>query len=157
MNIKFFYFQSNKEDWCTLAQSVYKKKITPFYPFEFKIIKSVNLKRSQRLEKVKKEETLLLKNLNKDDYLVLFDENGKKYGTSEQFAEGVQRVIELNKKSIVFLIGGSFGVSELVKERANLKINLSTLTMNHHVALVVALEQIYRSLCIMKNIPYHNR
>ena len=54
------------------------------------------------------------------------------------------------------LIGGAFGVSEEVKSRANWRVNLSPMTLNHHVAAIVGLEQLYRALAINKNLPYHN-
>ena len=66
------------------------------------------------------------------------------------------RALESSKQRVVFLIGGAFGIGDKVKARANLKINLSNLTMSHQMALAMCLEQIYRAFTIWKNHPYHN-
>ncbi len=57
---------------------------------------------------------------------------------------------------MIFIIGGAYGVNEEVKKRADLKVSLSAMTMNHIMAQAVSLEQIYRAFTIIKNLPYHN-
>ena len=94
--------------------------------------------------------------LSKNDFVMIFDENGKSYDDSIQFSKKLNSVFNLGKQNIVFIIGGSYGFSDEIKLLANEKFSLSNLTMNHHVAKLVAMEQIYRAICIQKNIPYHN-
>lgn len=155
MKIVFFYLESQKEDWALNAQSIYIEKIKRFSDFEVLKIKSPNISRDNKAHKIEEESKLILAKLKPDDYLLLFDENGKILDSIE-FAQNFKRIQEANPKRIIFLIGGAFGVSEDIKKRANQKLALSKMVMNHHVALTVALEQIYRTLTILKGIPYHN-
>ena len=61
-----------------------------------------------------------------------------------------------SKKEIIFLIGGAYGLSEKILERANQKIALSKMTFSHQMVRIIFLEQLYRSFTILKNEPYHN-
>ena len=156
MEIKLIYIQSGKEEWAELASQLYKKKINHYYKFTIDLIKTKSLPRSKKNEKIKLEKDLIFKKISNTDYLVIFDENGKKFENSILFSKEIESVFNLGKQKIIFLIGGSYGFSNEIKERADKKISLSSLTMNHHVAKIAAMEQIYRSICIIKNIPYHN-
>lgn len=155
MKIAFFYLESQKEDWALEAQSLYSEKIKRFSDFEIIKIKSPSVARDNKEYKVEEESKLILSKLKSDDYLALFDEGGKLFDSIE-FAQNFKRIQESNPKRIVFLIGGAFGVSEEIKKRANQKLSLSKMVMNHHVAMNMALEQIYRAFTIIKGIPYHN-
>lgn len=155
MKIVFLYLESQKEDWALEAQSLYAEKIKRFADFEILKIKSPSIARDNKAHKVEEESRLILSKIKSDDQFLLFDEGGKLFDSIE-FAKNFKRVQESNPKRIVFLIGGAFGVSEEIKKRANQKLSLSKMVMNHHVALTMALEQIYRTFTILKNIPYHN-
>ena len=155
MKIAFFYLESQKEDWALEAQSLYSEKIKRFSDFEIIKIKSPSVARDNKEYKVEEESKLILSKLKPDDYLALFDEGGKLFDSIE-FAQNFKRIQESNPKRIVFLIGGAFGVSEEIKKRANQKLSLSKMVMNHHIAMSMALEQIYRAYTIIKGIPYHN-
>lgn len=155
MKLAFFYLESQKEDWALEVQSLYSEKIKRFCDFEILKIKSPSVARDNKEYKVDEESKIVLSKLKSDDYLVLFDESGKIYDSVE-FANNFQRIQDSNPKRVVFLIGGAFGVSQEIKKRANQKLSLSKLVMNHHVALSMALEQIYRAFTIIKGIPYHN-
>jgi len=149
------YLESQKEDWALEAQVLYSEKIKRFSDFEILKIKSPAVARDNKDYKVEEESKLILSKLKPDDYLALFDEGGKLFDSIE-FAQNFKRMQESNPKRIIFLIGGAFGVSEEIKKRANQKLSLSKMVMNHHVALNVSLEQIYRAFTIIKGIPYHN-
>lgn len=155
MKVVFLYLESQKEDWALEAQSLYTEKIKRFIDFEIIKIKSPSIARENKDHKIQEEAKLVLSKLKADDYLALFDEGGKLFDSIE-FAQNFKRIQESNPKRIVFLIGGAFGVAEDVKKRANQKLSLSKMVMNHHIALSMALEQIYRTFTILKGIPYHN-
>ncbi len=87
--------------------------------------------------------------------MVLLDEQGKGL-TSKAFSKELVQWVESGKKRVVFVIGGSYGVSDAVKTRANIKLKLSDFVLNHWVAQIVLTEQIYRALAIWRNLPYHN-
>jgi 23S rRNA (pseudouridine1915-N3)-methyltransferase len=87
-------------------------------------------------------------------FRLVLDERGKKL-TSRAFAEEVKRIEGNPRKTCALLVGGADGLSERVRESADLLWSLSPLTLQHDMALVVALEQIYRAHTILAGIPYH--
>lgn len=157
MKIKFLIFETKTPGWVEEARSEYAAKIGGFMPFEISILKSPSADRDQADVKRKREGEMLLKQLDERDMLVLFDEAGKLAKTSEDFARELGRAVESGKQRLVFCIGGAYGFSDEVKKRAQMKWSLSPLTMNHWIAQLMALEQIYRGFTILKGIPYHNR
>jgi 23S rRNA (pseudouridine1915-N3)-methyltransferase len=87
-------------------------------------------------------------------FRLVLDERGKKL-TSRAFAEEVKRIEGNPRKKCALLVGGADGLSERVREAADLLWSLSSLTLQHEMALVIALEQIYRAHTIVSGIPYH--
>lgn len=155
MKLAFIHIESQKESWANDAQDTYETKIKRFCEFEIIKIKSPSHGRDQKDLKVLEESKLVLSKIKDQDFLVLFDEKGKDLD-SVAFAKALERTFESNPKRVVFLIGGAFGVSDEIKSRVQLTLSLSKMVMNHHVAMTVALEQIYRAFTIQKGIPYHN-
>ena len=157
MKIKFLILETKAPDWVNTARSEYVAKLKPFVNFEFKPLKSPNADRDSAAVKRKLEAELILKELGEKDMLILFDEKGKLAKTSEDFSATLARVLESGKSTIVLCIGGPYGFSDDVRKRAQMQWSLSPLTMNHWIASLMALEQIYRGFTILKGIPYHNR
>lgn len=155
MKIVFLTVETKSPGWLSEAKKVYQKKLSAFYSFEEIEIKSPQISRDDKLLKIKKEEEKILAKLTPQDFVVVFDESGKSYASID-FSKELQKRIERSPSRIVFLIGGAFGLSEELKKRAQWKVSLSEMTMNHWVAQLMALEQIYRAFTISKNIPYHN-
>lgn len=85
-----------------------------------------------------------------NDFLIALDENGLQF-SSIDFANNIEKIT----KPISFLIGGAFGLSNEVKQKANLLLSLGKLTLPHVLARVILVEQIYRSYTITTNHPYH--
>lgn len=157
MKLKFLILETKAPDWVNSARAEYQAKINPFVPFEIRPLKSPNADRDSAAVKQKLEAELILRELGEKDLLVLFDEKGKLAKASEDFSMSLSRVLESGKSTIVFCIGGPYGFSDEVRKRAQMQWSLSPLTMNHWVASLMALEQLYRGLTIIKGIPYHNR
>lgn len=146
---------SAQEDWVETASQNYVKKIKPFVQFE---IKNLRLKKSGREDagvKKKNDSDQILNELEDADYVILFDEKGDT-PDSKALAQTVNQVLQSGKKRVVWIIGGAYGVDERIQKRAQKKISLSKMVMNHLVAQTVVLEQIYRSFTILNNLPYHN-
>ncbi len=148
-------FKTAKEPWFEELQALYVKKINPFWTFEVQSLKTLKQERQDKEAKKKFEETELLKKLTSDDYIILFDEKGKDLD-SLQFSVALEKSTLSGKKRVVFLIGGAYGVSDHIFQKAHLKVSLSKMVLNHLVAEAVVLEQIYRGLTILNRIPYHN-
>lgn len=102
---------------------------------------------------LEKEGENLLNQIGKDDYVVLLDLRGKEM-TSEEFAARMEELTSRGK-SIVFVIGSSYGLSDALRKRSDLSLCLSRMTFTHPMARVLVLEQIYRSFKINAHETYH--
>ena len=156
MKWSLFDFKTAREPWFDEAEQVYLKKIKPYAALEVSHLKTLKADRNEAALKKNFESKLLLEKLTSDDYIILLDENGKKYGSIE-FSMLINSVHESGKKRGVFIIGGAFGVTEEIKKKSHKMVCLSEMTMNHLVAEIMLLEQFYRALTILNRIPYHNQ
>lgn len=107
------------------------------------------------VELLEKEASALQAELDSDDFVILLDERGKSW-TSRQLAKNIEEHFLYEQRAVVFIIGGANGFHESMRERADRKLSLSALTFNHELALAVFIEQLYRTLTIIKGHPYHN-
>ncbi len=154
--IRLLVVSDNKEEWLRSAQSLYVKKINHFENFEIVALKPYRQARAQTQEKIERESEQILKKIEHKDYVILADLDGKET-SSLQFAEKIENLLShFSGRRWTFVIGGAYGVSDKLRERADTKLKLSKMTMNHHVAQAFLLEQIYRAFTIIKKIPYHN-
>ena len=115
--------------------------------------------RDKVLEEIEEKHRLegeeILKKLQSTDWLILLDENGKKY-SSTQFSKHLEQLFIRSPKRLIFLIGGAYGFSDEIYARANEKLSLSNMTFSHQMIRLFFLEQFYRALTIQKNLPYHH-
>lgn len=102
-----------------------------------------------------KEGNLILQLLNNEDYVVVLDEKGREFRTIE-FSEQLRKIFMLSKKRVVFVIGGPWGFSDEVYERADFRMSLSKLTFSHQMVRLLFVEQLYRALTVIKGDPYHH-
>ena len=93
--------------------------------------------------------------IDNSDLVILLDEKGKEY-TSRQFSEKIDFWLSSSIRRINFLIGGAYGFSEEIYQRANEKISLSKMTFTHQMIRLFFVEQIYRASTILQGKPYHN-
>ena len=136
---------------------IYKKRLQFYNKFEIEIIpdlkKTKNLDENQQKEK---EGELILAKTQNSDFLVLLDENGKEF-SSEKFSEYIQKRLNSGLKQLIFVIGGPYGFSDAVYQRANSKVALSQMTFSHQMVRLFFTEQLYRAFTILKNEPYHHK
>lgn len=126
--------------------------------WNFEIIAIPDVKNAKNLspDLLKKEEAKLFFNhIDNSDLVVLLDEKGKEY-TSRQFSDRVDFWLSSSVKKVNFLIGGAYGFSEEIYQRANEKISLSKMTFTHQMIRLFFVEQIYRASTILQGKPYHN-
>lgn len=155
MKIVFVTTTSKLPSWLDEVVKDYSKKISFWFPTELKNLQTKSVGRDASHEKIKAEAEKLRGFIEPSDFVVLCDEKGRQF-SSMQFAQKIETVMAGGKKRLVFIIGGAYGVSEEVKKNAQLICTLSPMTFNHHVAIAVILEQVYRALTIIKGIKYHN-
>ncbi len=110
---------------------------------------------SQEQQKAKEAE-LILKRIITTDYVVLLDENGQEF-TSTQFASFLDKKNISGIQHMVFVVGGPYGFDASVYQRANDKLSLSRMTFSHQMIRLFFAEQLYRAFTIMKGEPYHHQ
>lgn len=155
LRIALLSLNSSPEKWVKEALEYYETKLSRFCEFEKLEMKPFSSSRSDAEEKKRKDSEILLKKLLPDDFVILCDERGQNFD-SLGFAAKMEKLIDLSRRRYVFVLGGPYGASEDLKSRANLLLRLSDMTMNHWVAEVMLLEQVYRGFTILKKLPYHN-
>ncbi len=136
--------------------NIFTKRVANYYAVDWNIIAMPkNAGSLTEPELKKKEGEIILAALQKEDYLVLLDERGKQL-SSEGFAAFLQQRANESTKRLVFLIGGAFGVSNPVMQRANFKWSLSQLVFPHQLVRLLLAEQVYRACTINRNEKYHH-
>ena len=136
---------------------VYLKRLQFYTKFEIEIIPDLKkVKNLDENQQKTKEGELILNKTQTSDFVVLLDENGKQF-SSEAFSEYLQKRMNSGLKQLIFVIGGPYGFSEAVYQRADGKISLSKMTFSHQMVRLFITEQIYRGFTILKNEPYHHR
>lgn len=134
----------------------YVNRLKHYIKFEIDFLADIkNVKNLSEAQQKEKEGQLLLAKVANTDFLVLLDERGKSF-TSEAFAEYLQQRMNSGVKNLIFVIGGPYGFSEAVYERANAKIALSAMTFSHQMIRLFVVEQLYRGFTILRNEPYHH-
>ena len=134
----------------------FSARIKKYFPVEWQIISPPKNAATLSENDLKKAEaTIILAQLQKDDYLVLLDERGKQL-SSPELANFIQQRGNESSKRIVFLIGGAFGVDETVNQRANYIWCLSKLVFPHQIVRLILAEQVYRACSILRNEKYHH-
>lgn len=135
----------------------YIGRLKHYIPFNFTVIPDIKQAKSLSQDQLKvKEGELILKQIEKSDLLVLLDENGKLF-SSVLFSEYMQSHMLAGRKRVIFVIGGAYGFSKDVYDRANAKVSLSKMTFSHQMVRMIFVEQLYRAMTILKGEPYHHR
>lgn len=156
MRMVLFLTGKTKEKYITEGIQDYERRIKKYTSFE--IVTLPGLKNSGNLtpaEVRSKEGGKIISSLDGDDYVILLDEKGTEFATADM-SKWLEKLISHTKKRLVFIIGGSWGFSDEVYQRADFILSLSKLTFSHQLARLVFMEQIYRVLAILKGDPYHH-
>ena len=134
----------------------YLTRLPRHWNFEITEIPDVKNARNLTPDLLKKEEAKLFLNIIENtDLVVLLDEKGKQF-TSREFAQKLDSYQNNSIKKICFLVGGAYGFSEEIYQRANEKISISKMTFTHQIIRLFFVEQIYRADQILQGKPYHN-
>jgi len=157
MKIQLWSIGKNHEDYIKNGVEDFTKRISKYYPVQWTIIPPLkNAATLSENDLKKKEGEVILSLLQKDDYLIALDENGKQF-SSAALAKFIQTRANESAKSLVFLIGGAFGIDEIILKKANYKWSLSQLTFPHQLVRLLLAEQIYRACTILRNEKYHHQ
>jgi 23S rRNA (pseudouridine1915-N3)-methyltransferase len=135
---------------------LYANRIKKYSVFEIITLPDIKNTKSMSVREQKiKEGNKILHSISIDDYVILLDEMGKEMRTIE-FSHWMEKLFMLQKKRIVFMIGGPWGFSDEVYSRADFKMSLSKMTFPHQLVRLLFLEQLYRVFTVLKGEPYHH-
>lgn len=133
----------------------YVERIRHYMPFEIVTIPELkNTKKLTEKQQKEREGELIIQQLSTSDTVILLDEHGKEM-RSVELASWLQKRCQTSRR-LVFIIGGPYGFSESVYQRANEMLSLSKLTFSHQMIRLTFTEQIYRACTIIKGEPYHH-
>ena len=157
MKLQFWSVGKNHESYIKEGVEIFTRRIGHYYTIEWRIIPMPkNAGMLSEIDLKKKEGEMILGFLEKEDYLVLLDEKGTQ-SDSEAMAAFLQYRSNESVKKLIFLIGGAFGVSDLIKKRANYQWSLSKLVFPHQLVRLILAEQVYRACTILRNEKYHHQ
>lgn len=135
---------------------IYEQRLKHYIKFEIDIIPDIkNAKNLSEKQQKEKEGDLILNKIATTDNLILLDEKGYQF-RSVEFSRFLQKKMNSGIKQLVLVIGGPYGFSEKVYQKASGKISLSKMTFSHQMIRLFVVEQIYRAFTILKNEPYHH-
>jgi 23S rRNA (pseudouridine1915-N3)-methyltransferase len=156
MNIEIWSLGRANESFIEQGIQYYFGKIKPWNNIELVLLQVAKKNLTTDVTRTKLlEEELILKKIQAYHYLILLDERGKKLD-SVQWSQQFQNLMNQGTKTLVILIGGAFGVSDAVKEKAKQVWSLSPLVFPHQMVRLIVAEQVYRSFSILNNSPYHH-
>ena len=133
----------------------YQQRLKHYIPFEFVVVPDIKNAKSLTHDQLKTAEgEAILSRLTPAMDVLLLDEHGREFRSIE-YADFLQRKMAAGR-DLVLIIGGAYGFSQAVYDRANGKISLSQMTFSHQMIRLMAIEQIYRAMTILRGEPYHH-
>ncbi|MBE6034369.1 MAG: 23S rRNA (pseudouridine(1915)-N(3))-methyltransferase RlmH [Clostridiales bacterium] len=158
MNVSIVCIGKLKEKYWVNAVDEYSKRLSKYCTLLIDELKEERLPDNASVaeeEAVKTAEgKSILKRIKKESYVITLEIKGNQI-SSEKLADKVSQLGLDGRSDIVFVIGGSLGLSAEVSQRADYKLSFSTMTFPHQMMRVILLEQIYRAFKIIKNEQYH--
>ncbi len=156
MEIEIWSLGRSNESYIEDGVQYYFKKTMPWNKVKLEVLTlPKKFLTTDKEQTKKKEEELILKKLQAHHYLILLDEKGQQLN-SVQWAQQFQQCMNQGTKTLVILIGGAFGVSENIQQKAKQTWSLSKLVFPHQLVRLILAEQIYRAFSILNHSPYHH-
>lgn len=135
--------------------SDYQQRLSHYVPFDFVVIPDIKNAKALSQDQLKTAEgQAILSALTPAMEVILLDEHGREFRSIE-YADWLQKKMA-SGKDLTLIIGGAYGFSDAVYARANGKLSLSQMTFSHQMIRLMAIEQIYRAMTILRNEPYHH-
>ncbi|HMQ45950.1 MAG TPA: 23S rRNA (pseudouridine(1915)-N(3))-methyltransferase RlmH [Saprospiraceae bacterium] len=156
MKIELWAIGKTNEAYLETGIDIYLKRLKHYLKLEWRTFPDLKNAASFSADQIKqKEGQLALDQIKSGDFLILLDEKGKSL-SSVGFATFLEQQLQMSHKRILFMIGGAYGFSAEVYERANYKLSLSEMTFSHQMVRLFLVEQLYRAMTLLNNEPYHN-
>lgn len=158
MKIRIVAVGKLKEKYLREGVAEYGKRLAPFASVELLETReeymAENPSEAQRQQTLAKEGERLLRLVPERSFLIVLDVKGKLL-SSEALAKELASLALQGQSDLTFLIGGAFGLSPAVRERADLRISFSPMTFTHQMVRLLLYEQIYRAFKINRGEKYH--
>ncbi len=158
MNMKVRFIVVGKTDEKYLQEGIFKyeNRLKHYAQYSMEVIPDIKKGKKTTMEQQKLDEGKeILSKVAKGDYLVLLDERGKSF-SSVEFSRNLEKKMVSGVSSIVYVIGGPYGFSDDVYQRANEKLSLSKMTFSHQMVRLFFVEQLYRGFSILRGEKYHH-
>ena len=155
MKIKIIALGKIKETFLKEGINEFLKRLIPYTSIEIIELSPIEIKDENLTSRILEQEgEKILACIKPDSYVITLEIQGKQL-SSEDFARKIDEIILTGVNELVFIIGSSCGLSQLVSQRANFKLSFSKMTFLHQFARLILVEQIYRAFKILKNESYH--
>ena len=155
MKIKIIALGKIKETFLKEGINEFLKRLTPYTSVEITELSPIEIRDENLTSRILEQEgEKILACIKPDSYVITLEIQGKQL-SSEDFARKIDEIILTGVNELVFIIGSSCGLSQLVSQRANFKLSFSKMTFLHQFARLILVEQIYRAFKILKNESYH--
>ena len=156
MKIKLIVVGKTSAAYLKDGELEYQQRLKHYARFEDTIIPDIKKpKNISKSELKNKEGNLILSKIDNSDEVVLLDDKGKMF-SSMDFSSYLSEKMNRSTKSLVFVVGGAFGFSDALYQRANNKLSLSKMTFSHQMVRLIFKEQLYRAFTILKGEKYHH-
>ena len=156
MKVKLILIGKTKSKFLLDGENEYQKRLKHYCKFSELIISDIkNAGKLSKKELIEKEGSLILASIKSSDYVILLDDKGITLSSIE-FSELLNKKMVSSTNELVFVVGGAFGFSESVYQRANTQLSLSKMTFSHQMVRLIFKEQLYRAFTILKGEKYHH-
>ena len=156
MNVALILVGKTNEKYLLEGESEYEKRLKHYVKFSQIVIPELKQAKNLSENEIKNREgKLILDKLSGSDQLILLDDKGEQL-TSVAFSKWIQKKMNSGLKNLVFAVGGAYGFSDEVYERAQGKVSLSKMTFSHQMVRLIFKEQLYRSFTILRGEKYHH-
>ena len=153
MKFEFLFIGKTSDSYMAEGIERYQRKLVFYMNTEIKIIPASTEK--NKIKSLKEEAGKVLKLISPNDLVIVLDENGKQF-SSVGLSKEIQRAMNQSYSKIVFIVGSAYGIDDSLKMRANLLLSFSKFTFTHQMIRLMLIEQIYRSMTILKGESYHH-
>ncbi len=136
--------------------SEYMDRLRHYIPFKLTELTDIKKGKNVTPESQKElEGEMILSKVSLSDYVILLDEKGKEF-TSMAFSSFIGKLMISGRKRVIFIVGGPYGFSKKIYDRADFLLSLSKMTFNHEMVRMFFIEQVYRAMTIQRGEPYHH-
>lgn len=153
MQVRIVAVGKLKERYAAQACAEFQKRLRPYYPVEIIEVKASDA--SRPVDAMREEAERIARQIHDDDCVWLLDRTGDELA-SEDLSRMIAGVANQGTRRLTFVIAGTYGAADALRERADFVWSLSRLTFLHEWARMIVLEQVYRAAKIARNEPYHH-